>query len=113
MFFYQQNTSAKLRYFGYREPPNSANPYALTSVFWRILAAKIIFVFIFIVSSAIFTKILIFYTALQSTFKATMQSVVPLEIKEDDGLEGQIITNVFYCFIGISQVSSSNKVAGL
>ncbi|KAL5969054.1 Anoctamin-2 [Taenia solium] len=35
------------RYFGYREPPDGANPYALTSVFWSILAAKIIFVCIF------------------------------------------------------------------
>ncbi|KAL5967237.1 Anoctamin-4 [Taenia solium] len=38
------------RYFGYREPPGSTSPYSLTSVFWHILAAKFIFVFVFIVS---------------------------------------------------------------
>ncbi|VUZ50880.1 unnamed protein product, partial [Hymenolepis diminuta] len=37
------------RYFGYREPPNSTKPYALTSVFWHILAAKFIFISVFIV----------------------------------------------------------------
>ncbi|VUZ41842.1 unnamed protein product, partial [Hymenolepis diminuta] len=38
------------RYFGYREPPNSTKPYALTSVFWHIVAAKFIFISVFIVA---------------------------------------------------------------
>ncbi|VUZ50877.1 unnamed protein product [Hymenolepis diminuta] len=38
------------KYFGYREPPNSTKPYALTSVFWYIVAAKVIFISVFIVS---------------------------------------------------------------
>ncbi|VDL64922.1 unnamed protein product [Hymenolepis diminuta] len=38
------------RYFGYREPPNSTKPYALTSVFWYIVAAKVIFISVFIVA---------------------------------------------------------------
>lgn len=44
------------RYFGYREPPNSTKPYALTSVFWHILAAKFIFVSVFIVRVYLFLK---------------------------------------------------------
>ena len=43
-------TDIHFRYFGYREPPNSDKPYALTAVFWHILAAKFIFVFVFVVS---------------------------------------------------------------
>nr|CDS34283.2 protein of unknown function DUF590 [Hymenolepis microstoma] len=39
------------RYFGYRESPKSSNPYALTSVYWHILAAKFIFVCVFIVAA--------------------------------------------------------------
>ncbi|KAL5103146.1 Anoctamin-5 [Taenia crassiceps] len=38
------------RYFGYREPPDSTTPYSLSSVFWHILAAKFIFIFIFVLS---------------------------------------------------------------
>ncbi|VDN99472.1 unnamed protein product [Rodentolepis nana] len=44
------------RYFGYRESPESANPYALSSVFWHILAAKFIFLSVFIVSHHIISK---------------------------------------------------------
>ncbi|VDL58267.1 unnamed protein product [Hymenolepis diminuta] len=38
------------RYFGYREPPNSTKPYALTSAVWHIVVARFIFAIVFIVS---------------------------------------------------------------
>uniref|UniRef100_A0A5K3FCM7 Anoctamin n=1 Tax=Mesocestoides corti TaxID=53468 RepID=A0A5K3FCM7_MESCO len=44
------NGARVCRYFGYREPPTSEKPYHLTSVFWHILAAKFIFIFVFAVS---------------------------------------------------------------
>ncbi|VDL64982.1 unnamed protein product [Hymenolepis diminuta] len=37
------------RYFGYREPPNSTKPYALTSAVWHIVVARFIFAIVIIV----------------------------------------------------------------
>ena len=35
------------RYFDYREPPSSADPYKRKDVFWHVLAARLAFVVIF------------------------------------------------------------------
>ena len=38
---------ATCRYFDYREPPSSVDPYKRKDVFWHVLAARLAFVVIF------------------------------------------------------------------
>ena len=42
------------RYFDYREPPGSDNPYKRKDVFWHVLAARLAFVVIFQVCCFLF-----------------------------------------------------------
>ncbi|CAG0886849.1 unnamed protein product [Darwinula stevensoni] len=41
------NIPPTCRYPGYREPPNSQNPYGYSEFYWHILAARLIFVVVF------------------------------------------------------------------
>ena len=42
-----QNHPETCRYFDYREPPDSVDPYKRKDVFWHVLAARLAFVVIF------------------------------------------------------------------
>ncbi|CAG0886850.1 unnamed protein product [Darwinula stevensoni] len=43
----RSNIPPTCRYPGYREPPNSQNPYGYSEFYWHILAARLIFVVVF------------------------------------------------------------------